>query len=120
MNTVNSLKEDLERKARKIREMERLLLENKLPSSSENNSINKSGGSKINHTDNSSSLGKLREKIIKNLEGENKRLKDKLNKYREENIKKKENEKEMGNNEEKSLVFLGINLFTFIFFYFLL
>ena len=102
-NSVNSLKEDLERKAKKLRDLERINLENKLPS--ENCSISKSG-SKANHSENS--LEKLRDKIIKTLGDENKKLKEKLRKVNYNSLKKMDTENENDNNIEKScLIIMG-------------
>ena len=104
VNSANSLKEDLERKARKLRDFERLNLENKLPSDN-CSAVSKSGSKGGNHSEHS--LEKLRDKIIKSLGDENKKLKDKLRKVNYNNFSKIE--KEIDNNVEKSSMINGGN-----------
>jgi hypothetical protein len=112
VNSNNSLKEDLERKSRKIREIERNYLENKLPFDNYS-SVNKSG-SKNNHSENS--LEKLRDKIIKSLGDENKKLKEKLRKVNYNNFKKIDNDIE--NNVDKSSLIIMGKIFIYFFFIF--
>ena len=107
--SVNSLKEDLERKAKKLRDFERINLENKLPS--ETCSLNKSASKGGNHSENS--LEKLRDKIIKSLGNENKKLKEKLRKVNYNNFKKLDNDIE--NNMEKSSLVNNMGNLIFVF-----
>jgi hypothetical protein len=90
---INGLKEDLERKTKKLRDFERKILENKMPTE---NSILNNSGSKGNHSENS--LEKLRDKIIKSLGDENIKLKEKLrnfNNNNDNNLIKNENDIEL-------------------------
>ena len=100
VNNINGLKENLERKAKKLRDFERIILENKLPT--ENSILNKSN-SKGNHSENS--LEKLRDKIIKTLGDENKKLKEKLRNYSYKNFKKIDNDIEQNIEGINSVLF---------------
>lgn len=93
-NSVNSLKEDLERKTKKLRELERVNLEMRMPNSDPSE---KSGN---RNTVSENSLDKLRDKVIRTLEIENRKMKDKLKKMNYDNYKKMENniENDIGKN----------------------
>lgn len=113
-SSLSSLKEDLERKTKKLRELEKVNLELRMPSEDtfENRSF------RNNKSENS--LEKIREKIIKSLEIENKKLRDHIKSINYENFKKMEFDIE--NNVEKSLhtspgIFQIINFENFLIFY---
>lgn len=95
--SFNSMKEDLERKTKKLRQLERINLELKLQND-ENSLDNLS--SKKDLSDCSSV--KLIEKKIKSLESENKKLRGEVKTFKEELNKKFDLETE--NNLERSLV----------------
>lgn len=94
-NSVNSLKDDLERKSKKLREVERINLEMRMPN---NDSSDKS--SKV-FAVSENSLDKLRDKVIRTLEIENKKMKEKLKEIKYEKYKKLENNIE--NDIEKNV-----------------
>jgi len=84
-NSVISLKEDLERKTKKLRELERINLELRM----NNRDPSEKSGNRNNISENS--LDKLRDKVIRTLEIENKKIKEKLKNMNYEHYKKIEN-----------------------------
>ena len=84
-NGVNSLKDDLERKTKKLRDLERINLEMRMPNSDRSE---KSGNG---NTVSENSLDKLRDKVIRTLEIDNRKMKEKLKKMNYEQYKKIEN-----------------------------
>lgn len=109
-NSVNSLKEDLERKTKKLREHERLNLEMRMP----NNAPSERSGNKNAVSENS--LDKLRDKVIRTLEVENRKMKEKLKKMNYEQYKLMENniENDVGKNVPTNH---GMYLFICLFFF---
>jgi len=76
-SSVNSLKEDLERKTKKLRELERQNVEIRMLY--HNNDPSEKSANKNSVSENS--LDKLRDKVIRTLEVENKKMKERLKKY---------------------------------------
>jgi len=93
-SSLNSLKEDLERKTKKLREIERLNLEMRM----QNNDSSEKSGNRITVSENS--LDKLRDKVIRTLESDNKKMKEKLKGINYDKYKKMENniENDVGKN----------------------
>ena len=95
--SVNSMKEDLERKTKKLRQLEKINLELKLQND-ENSLDNLSSKKDLSEC----SSVKFIEKKIKSLESENKKLRGEVKTFKEELNKKLDLETE--NNLEKSLI----------------
>jgi len=88
-SSVSSLKDDLDRKNRKLRDKEKVNLEMKLPGNISINEI--SDKSSARKTVSEDSLDKLRNKVIRTLEIENKKLREKVKKLNYDNLKIMEN-----------------------------
>ncbi len=113
-SNILSLKDDLDKKNKKLRDKEKSNLEIRMPATNSRNDISeKSSYIKSVSED---SLDKLRNKVIKTLEIENKKLREKVKKLNIENLKHMENniENEIDNknvptNPGISLLFVWLN-----------
>ncbi len=95
-NTVNTLKELLDRKSKRIKDLEKQNIEYLMPKLI-NDTSDKSGN--VKQTISDISFDKLREKLISTLEIENKKLKDKWRKNDLHEIRRSENNIEIENNK---------------------